>query len=227
MATDERLYPDDPETYTLEYARSLDAKDPLRHFREEFIIPSKADLKRQTLPKRGTYVVIVVVVVVVNVCQSLIFSLKGAHSKANHDGQQEEKENGDDYSTTTSTPCIYLSGNSLGLQPRQTAAYIQAHLDTWATKGVYGHFELLTDSPLPAFLDADEHAARLMAGLVGARADEVAVMQTLTANLHLMLASFYRPTRDRWKIVLESRAFPSDHVWFLSVEGGGRGGAAR
>ena len=51
-----------------------------------------------------------------------------------------------------------------------------------------------------------------MAPLVGALSEEVAVMQTLTANLHLMMASFYQPTRSKYKIILEGKAFPSDHV---------------
>ncbi len=55
-----------------------------------------------------------------------------------------------------------------------------------------------------------------MAPLVGALSEEVAVMQTLTANLHLMMASFYRPTRSKYKIILEGKAFPSDHVGISS-----------
>ncbi|KAL8699581.1 MAG: hypothetical protein Q9201_005928 [Fulgogasparrea decipioides] len=79
-------------------------------------------------------------------------------------------------------------------------------------KGVFGHFKAHEDSEIPAFVDIDDVAAQRMAPIVGASASEVAVMETLTANLHLMMASFYRPTEERYKIVLEGKAFPSDHI---------------
>ncbi|KAI4177905.1 MAG: hypothetical protein LQ348_005736 [Seirophora lacunosa] len=109
-------------------------------------------------------------------------------------------------------PCIYLCGNSLGLQPGRTADRIAAHLEAWATKGVFGHFKDHKDSKLPAFLHTDDVAAQHVAPLVGASASEVAIMETLSANLHLMMASFYRPTEAKYKIILEGKAFPSDHV---------------
>ncbi|KAL2057723.1 hypothetical protein ABVK25_002107 [Lepraria finkii] len=108
-------------------------------------------------------------------------------------------------------PCIYFCGNSLGLQPRRTSERIISHLTSWAKKGVYGHFTQHEDSNLPPYLHVDDFAAKLMAPLVGALPKEVALMQTLTANLHLMMASFYRPTEDKYKIILEGKAFPSDH----------------
>ena len=109
--------------------------------------------------------------------------------------------------------CTYLCGNSLGLQPKRTATRIQQHLATWAAQGVQGHFTALSDSPLPTWLDADDKAAEMIAPIVGAQASEVAVMQTLTANLHLLLSAFYQPKAGgRHKIILEKKAFPSDHV---------------
>ena len=112
--------------------------------------------------------------------------------------------------------CIYLAGHSLGLQPRRTADYIKSHLLTWATKGLEGHFTSMLDSPIPRYVDAGDVVARRMAKLVGASTEpmnEVAVMQTLTANLHLLMASFYRPDlHGRYKIVVEEKAFPSDYV---------------
>ncbi|KAI4144400.1 MAG: hypothetical protein L6R39_004208 [Caloplaca ligustica] len=88
---------------------------------------------------------------------------------------------------------------------------VAAHLEAWATKGVFGHFRGYGDSELPAFMHIDEVAAQRIAPIVGASGSEVAVMETLSANLHLMMASFYRPTKARYKIILEGKAFPSDH----------------
>lgn len=115
----------------------------------------------------------------------------------------------------TSPPSTYLCGNSLGLQPRQTIEYVNHYLTQWKRKGVLGHFVEHEDSLLLPWVDIDDPPAKLMAPIVGALEHEVAVMGTLTANLHLMMASFYRPTRKgegRYKVMLEGKAFPSDHV---------------
>lgn len=108
---------------------------------------------------------------------------------------------------------IYFCGNSLGLQPRRTRDYVSRYLDTWASKGVFGHF---TDyeGGLPPWLHLDDATKQQSAKIVGALPSEVAVMETLTANLHLLMSSFYRPTADRWKIIIEGKAFPSDHVCY-------------
>ena len=108
--------------------------------------------------------------------------------------------------------CLYLCGNSLGLQPRRALVRIQEYLSQWAIKGVYGHFAKLEGNAPPPFLDADETAAQRLAPLVGAAGSEVAVMETLTANLHFLMASFYTPTKEKYKIIMEGKAFPSDHV---------------
>lgn len=110
--------------------------------------------------------------------------------------------------------CIYLCGNSLGIQPRSTQRYIEQYLRTWATKGVKGHFVPHDDQLLPPFIDVDTAGAELMAPVVGALQSEIAVMGTLTSNLHLLMASFYRPTPKKYKIILEGKAFPSDHVQY-------------
>lgn len=107
---------------------------------------------------------------------------------------------------------IYLCGNSLGLQSRNTRKYLEHYLRTWAIKGVTGHFIPHDDQLLPPFVDVDEAGAKLMAPIVGALESEVAVMGTLTANLHFLMASFYRPTKEKYKIIIEGKAFPSDHV---------------
>ncbi len=100
---------------------------------------------------------------------------------------------------------IYLTGNSLGAQPKNVADYVDQELKDWAQYGVEGH----TDAKNPwvyyhHFL-ADDAAA-----IVGANKEEVVIMNNLTANLHLMMVSFYRPTKERFKIMIEGGAFPSD-----------------
>ena len=101
--------------------------------------------------------------------------------------------------------CIYLCGHSLGLQPKTAAAYIEQELKDWADLGVEGHFH--AKNPwMPYHRLLTEQTAEL----VGANPLEVVVMNSLTVNLHLMMVSFYRPTRERHKIVVERGAFPSD-----------------
>ncbi|RKF61848.1 Kynureninase 2 [Erysiphe neolycopersici] len=118
----------------------------------------------------------------------------------------------EDIRDSSSPDSIYLCGNSLGLQPRRTASLILHYLTTWATQGVHGHFKPLEDSPLPEWLDVDIRASNSMAPILGALPSEVVVMQTLTANLHLLMSAFYRPDfHGRHKIIIESQAFPSDH----------------
>ena len=102
---------------------------------------------------------------------------------------------------------IYFAGNSLGLLPRRTAGYVEEELEKWGRLAVKAHFS--GENP---WLPYHELLAEPMARLVGASASasEVVTMNSLTANLHLMMASFYRPTRERHRILLEDHAFPSD-----------------
>jgi len=100
---------------------------------------------------------------------------------------------------------IYFAGNSLGLMPKRTPAYVEAELDQWKRLAVKAHFS--AENP---WMPYHELLERPMAQLVGARPVEVVVMNSLTVNLHLMMASFYRPTRERHRILLEEHAFPSD-----------------
>jgi len=102
-------------------------------------------------------------------------------------------------------PWIYMTGNSLGLQPKQTKTYVNQELKDWANLGVEGHFE--AKNPWLAY---HEFLTESMAKIVGAKPIEVIVMNTLTANLHFMMVSFYKPTKTRYKILIESDAFPSD-----------------
>jgi kynureninase len=131
----------------LDFARQMDASDPLRKYRFEFSFPQ---------------------------C-----------------GERKE--------------AIYFAGNSLGLAPLNARKYINEELDDWGFLGVEGHFE----SRHP-WLPYHEFVTDMLARLVGAQANEVVAMNSLTVNLHLMLVSFYQPTKERYKILIESDAFPSD-----------------
>ena len=102
-------------------------------------------------------------------------------------------------------PAIYLCGNSLGLAPRAAAAAVRQELDRWAQMGVEGHFR--GESP---WLRYHQTLADPLARLVGAAPDEVVAMNALTVNLHLLLVSFYRPSAERYRVLMEAGAFPSD-----------------
>ncbi len=130
-----------------EFARQLDASDPLAAYRERFVHPQGAD---------------------------------GA-------------------------PLIYFCGNSLGLMPREVNEVVKQELHDWATLAVEGHFRAKT--PWYSYHDT---LRQPLADLVGASPVEVVAMNGLTVNLHLMLVSFYRPTAERHKILIEDKAFPSD-----------------
>jgi len=102
-------------------------------------------------------------------------------------------------------PLIYFAGNSLGLMPKAARAIVEEELDNWAKLGVDAHHA--TGTPWYTYHEAlREPTARL----VGANPLEVICMNSLTVNLHLMMATFYRPTKSRFKILMEEPAFPSD-----------------
>jgi kynureninase len=130
-----------------EYARHLDATDPLAHFRDRFLIPPGPDGK----------------------------------------------------------PSIYLCGHSLGLQSKAARDFVLQELDDWAALGVEGHFR--GRSPWYSYHELFRESG---ARLVGAEPGEVVFMNSLTVNLHLMLATFYQPTRERFRILTDEPAFPSD-----------------
>jgi kynureninase len=100
---------------------------------------------------------------------------------------------------------IYFTGNSLGLQPKTARGYIEQELDDWARLAVEGH--LHAKNP---WLPYHEFLTEQMSRVVGAKQIETVVMNALTVNLHLLLVSFYRPTAERYKIIIEKGAFPSD-----------------
>lgn len=132
---------------SLAYAQQQDHQDPLKHFRNKFLIPT------------------------------------------NNEGEE----------------LIYLCGNSLGLQPKKTSEYLEQELNDWAKLGVEGH----TDAKYPWF-PYHEFLTKSMANIIGAKPSEVVIMNSLTANLHFLMVSFYQPTKTKFKIVIESDAFPSD-----------------
>jgi kynureninase len=100
---------------------------------------------------------------------------------------------------------LYFTGNSLGLQPKTTKSAIEQELNDWANLGVEGHFE--AKNP---WMPYHEFLTESMAKIMGAKPIEIVVMNTLTTNLHLLMVSFYNPTKKRHKILIESDAFPSD-----------------
>src|ERR1700719_288008 len=129
------------------FARQLDAEDPLRAFRDKFHLPLGKDDK----------------------------------------------------------PLIYFAGNSLGLMPKTARHVVDQELDDWAKLGVDAHLD--GETPWSSYHEAlREPTARL----IGANPIEVICMNSLTVNLHLMMATFYRPTKSRFKVLMEEPAFPSD-----------------
>ncbi|KFA56270.1 hypothetical protein S40293_00146 [Stachybotrys chartarum IBT 40293] len=189
-------FPPDGAANALAFAQQLDQQDSLRHLRDEFILPTKTSLRKKALdgsipgelprsppPRR---------------C-GVLYMLTSCSSGA-------EKSDGGEDDTG-----IYFVGNSLGAQPKAVRTYIEAQLETWASVGVNGHFVALGNSPLTSWQDLAEDCAVKSADLVGSSPHEIVIMNTLTVNLHLMLAAFYRPTDRRHKIICEWKPFPSDY----------------
>lgn len=102
-------------------------------------------------------------------------------------------------------PYIYFCGNSLGLQPKSTAQYINEELEDWAKYGVEGHFKAKRP-----WMPYHHEAQEKLAWLVGGKVSEVVPMNSLTVNLHLLMVSFYQPNEKKYKILMEEKAFPSD-----------------
>ncbi|PSK42980.1 Kynureninase [Elsinoe australis] len=161
---------------SLDFAEQLDQNKDIKHFRNDFVIPSKAQLKRKTLLDDDT-----------------------------------TREPASDPSESV----IYFCGNSLGLQPKATSKYLDSYLKTWGSIGVNGHFKQLEDSVIVPYQDMAADCARKSADIVGAAPEEIVIMNTLTVNLHLMMARFFKPTEEKFKILSEWRPFPSD---FYAIE---------
>ena len=104
-----------------------------------------------------------------------------------------------------SCDALYFTGNSLGLMPKKAREYVEQELDDWEHLAVEAHIH--AKNP---WLPYHEFLTEPMARIIGAKPIETVVMNALTVNLHLLLVSFYRPTAERYKIVIEKGAFPSD-----------------
>ncbi|MEA2608249.1 MAG: kynureninase [Chloroflexota bacterium] len=102
-------------------------------------------------------------------------------------------------------PAIYLAGQSLGLQPRTARAAVEVELEAWARLGIDGHF-----APDRQWFTLDDTLREPMARIVGARRSEVAILNSLTVNIHLLLASLFRPAGRRRRILTDAPLFPSD-----------------
>ena len=100
---------------------------------------------------------------------------------------------------------IYFNGNFLGLQPKNAQEYVLNEMENWANYGVEGHFH--GRNP---WVNYHEAFPKKLATIVGVLPEEIAVMNQLTMNLHLLLITFYRPDKKRYKIICEEKAFPSD-----------------
>ena len=100
---------------------------------------------------------------------------------------------------------IYFCGNSLGLQPKNVAAAIETELTSWRELAIGGYF-----GGTNPWLHYQEYTRATLAGMMGAKENEITVMNALTVNLHLLMLSFYKPTTTRFKIIMEAGAFPSD-----------------
>jgi len=129
------------------------------------------------------------------------------------DAQDELREYRDEFHFphVNGKQVIYFTGNSLGLQPKRTKAYVDEVMNDWANMAVEGHF--YADKP---WWDYQERFAAPLSDIVGAKPSEVGVMNTLTVNLHLLMVSFYNPTPQKYKIICEEKAFPSDQYMFQS-----------
>ncbi|GJN79915.1 kynureninase [Purpureocillium lilacinum] len=175
-----------PDANSVAFAQHMDGQDKLRHLRDEFVLPTKASLKKKALDGK---------------LPPQLTTIDAVNGVNGHAADEQ---------------CLYFVGNSLGAQPKAVRRHLDAQLETWASIGVNGHFTDMADSPLTQWQDMAEDCANKSADLVGASPDEIVIMNTLTINLHLMMASFYKPDAKRHKIILEWKPFPSDHY---AIEG--------
>jgi kynureninase len=216
-----------PTANTNEYAKSLDSQDKLGHLRDQFILPTKGSLRKKELEPFTSGEIEKAISPVLDAAKrqkgsslvntTNISTVKGSNGANGHttNGVANGTSNGASNTGGDDAPSIYFVGNSLGAQPKAVRAHLHAQLETWASIGVGGHFSTLANSPLVAWQDMAVDCAEKSTDIVGALPHEIVIMNTLTANLHLMMASFYRPSETRHKIILEWKPFPSD---FYAIE---------
>ncbi len=136
---------------------------------------------------------------------NLTYSLKEAQTLDQEDALKKFRDEFVFPQTSSGEKPLYFAGHSLGLMPRKAPEYVQEEMESWGRYGVEGHFE--GKNP---WLPYHENITGSFARLVGAKENEVVAMNTLTVNLHLLMVSFYRPTKERFKILIENNTFPSD-----------------
>jgi kynureninase len=137
-------------------------------------------------------------------------TLRFAKDLDNHDSLKEYRD-AFHFPQVNDKDVIYFTGNSLGLQPKNSQAYVDDIMKDWRSLAVEGHF--YAEKP---WWDYHERLTESLAKIVGAKPEEVSVMNTLTVNLHMLMVSFYRPTQKRFKIICEEKAFPSDQYMLQS-----------
>lgn len=115
------------------------------------------------------------------------------------------------------TKSIYFCGNSLGLMPHAVKTAINKELEAWSSRGVESHFNHPYEPELTSWVDIDLPLLPLLAPIVGAKQNEVAVMGTLTSNLNALLIGFYKPKGKKTKIMFEKQAFPSDYYALVNL----------
>lgn len=165
-----------------EFAEVLDARCPLRKMRGKFKIPIVRDVASKSHDPDA--------------------SIKSNTTEKSSDMVQKSSI------LSAEDECVYLCGNSLGLLPKHTERLLKQELEVWGEFGVHGHFNHKYDRP---WVNIDDLVKESCSKIVGAKRNEISVLNTLTVNLHLAMISFYRPSKERFKIIMEDHSFPSDN----------------
>lgn len=127
------------------------------------------------------------------------------HDQDNRDSLREFRDHFHFPKAPNGEPCVYMCGHSLGLLSKDSELEVKKQLQRWQELAVRGHFE-----GEPSWSNFHDSITPLLVPLLGAKVEEIAIMNSLTVNLHLALSRFYKPTKTRFKILIEKNAFPSD-----------------